>query len=89
MHRDVRPRPAAHGTLRDGGADRTPACPHPGKRPEVGPAKDGGATSGRAEGAGHAEAQPPLPGPGRGSDETGRRPGRVLGGNAVLHGQQW
>jgi len=89
VHLDLRPRAAAHGTLRNGGADRTPARPHPDKRPQIGTAKDRRAPFGRAEGAGHAETQSPLPGPGRGSDESGCRPGRVLGGNAVLHHQQW
>jgi hypothetical protein len=89
MHRDLRPRSAAHGALRNGGANRPPARPHPDKRPEIGTAKYGGATFGRAERAGHAEAQPTLPGASRGSDESGSGTGRVLGGNAVLHRQQW
>ena len=38
------------------------SSPASGQAAEIGPAKYGGAAFGRAEGAGHAEAQPPLPG---------------------------
>ena len=41
------------------------------------------------ERAGRTETQPALPDAGRGTDESRRRAGRVLGRDAVIHGRLW
>ena len=43
----------------------------------------------RGTGRRHVQAEPALPRPDRGAHEMGRRPGRVLRGDAVIHGPQW
>ena len=89
LHGHLRTRPAAAVALRDGRVDRPPAGPQTGEGRDLGAVQHRRPDARRCERAGRAQAQPSLADTCRGADESGRRAGRVLGRDAVIHGRLW
>ena len=74
---------------RHSGMDRAPARPKPRQRGDFGAVQHGRPGARGAERSGRTEPEPALPDAGRWADESGRRAGRVLGRDAVIHGRLW